>query len=179
MGLTAAVCWYAARMIRQAGDRVYVLDGGEIREARASERADNLGVEARDQVRNFHHCFYTLDPDALAIKATMDRAFHLADASARDEYGRNDEQHYYHDLIAGYVSQRISWDSVRVDTGQYPYYFHYWMNLTITRPSAIILRYMETEGYLRAVTRSDNNPHGFLIERWQILESRDIRSTPR
>jgi conjugative transposon TraK protein len=178
-GLTGAVSWYAIRMIHQATARVYVLDGGEIREARASERADVLGIEARDHIRTFHSYFFNLDPDKPAILLSMDHANNLADACARQQYERFEEQHYYNDMIAGNVSQRITWDTVTVNTQQYPYYFRYRMNLTITRPSVITLRYMETEGWLRAVGRSDNNPHGFLIERWQILDSRDMRSAPR
>jgi hypothetical protein len=32
-----------------------------------------------------------------------------------------------------------------------------------------------TEGWLRNTSRSDNNPHGFLIERWAILDNRDLK----
>ena len=31
-----------------------------------------------------------------------------------------------------------------------------------------------TEGNLRNVSRSDNNPHGFLIERWNTIENKDL-----
>jgi len=36
------------------------------------------------------------------------------------------------------------------------------------------LRSLITEGYLRNTLRSDNNPHGFLIEQWRTLENKDI-----
>ena len=36
-----------------------------------------------------------------------------------------------------------------------------------------------TEGFLRNVARSDNNPHGFLIERWRVLENKDLKTLNR
>ncbi|MDP3180258.1 MAG: conjugative transposon protein TraK, partial [Bacteroidota bacterium] len=40
-------------------------------------------------------------------------------------------------------------------------------------------RSLITEGALRNVSRSDNNPHGFLIERWNTIENRDIKTENR
>jgi hypothetical protein len=36
-----------------------------------------------------------------------------------------------------------------------------------------------TEGNLRNVSRSDHNPHGFLIENWSTLENHDIDTKNR
>ena len=36
-----------------------------------------------------------------------------------------------------------------------------------------------TEGYLRNVSRSDNNSHGFLIEKWTIIENKDLKTENR
>jgi len=32
---------------------------------------------------------------------------------------------------------------------------------------------------LRNVSRSDNNPHGFLIERWATIANKDLKTTAR
>jgi hypothetical protein len=56
----------------------------------------------------------------------------------------------------------------------YPYYFRCVASQQIIRSTSIVTRRLITEGYLRSVTRSDNNPHGFLIERWRILENKDV-----
>jgi len=77
------------------------------------------------------------------------------------------------------VSQRLTVDSVQLDLSRYPYYFRCYGQETIIRPSTVVTRDLVTEGYLREVSRSDNNPHGFLTERWSILENRDIKIEQR
>jgi hypothetical protein len=49
----------------------------------------------------------------------------------------------------------------------------------IVRPTSVVSRSLVTEGYLRSVARSDNNPHGFLIERWQTIENKDVQIQTR
>jgi hypothetical protein len=41
-----------------------------------------------------------------------------------------------------------------------------------------INRVLVTQGYLRDVARSDNNPHGFLIEHWKTMVNRSPPQTP-
>ena len=50
---------------------------------------------------------------------------------------------------------------------------------TIIRATSTVTRNLITEGYLRNVSRSDNNPHAFLIEKWKTLENRDIKAEKR
>ena len=60
-----------------------------------------------------------------------------------------------------------------------PYYFKCYATQRITRTTSVVLRNLITEGYLRNVSRSDNNPHGFLIERWLTIENKDIKTINR
>lgn len=73
----------------------------------------------------------------------------------------------------------MSIDSVQVDISQYPYAFHCYGKEKLIRSTSIVTRSLITEGYLRSVQRSDNNPHGFLIEKWNILENRDLKTENR
>ena len=59
-------------------------------------------------------------------------------------------------------------------TQGYPYHFKCIGAQRIIRPTSIVTRKLITEGYLRTVSRSDNNPHGFLIEKWETIENKDI-----
>lgn len=45
--------------------------------------------------------------------------------------------------------------------------------------ASITTRSLMTEGSLRNVSRSDNNPHGFLIERWNTIDNRDLKTAGR
>jgi conjugative transposon TraK protein len=103
----------------------------------------------------------------------------LADNSAKQQYDNLKENGYYSNLISGNISQEIEMDSIVINTNNYPYYFKYKGRQKIIRPTSIITRSLITEGYLRSVSRSDNNPHGFLIEKWQTLENTDVNTQTR
>ena len=148
-------------------------------EALAAERKDNIPVEARDHIKMFHYYFFSLDPDDKVIQSNISKALYLADGSAKQQYENLKENSYYSNIIAGNISQQILVDSILVDVSQYPYYFKCVAEQKIIRPSTIVTRSLTTEGYLRNVARSDNNPHGFLIEKWKTIENNDIKTENR
>jgi conjugative transposon TraK protein len=166
---------YKSYQITQASQsKVFILADGKVLEAYASDRRDNIPVEARDHVASFHRFFFTLDPDEKAIQANVVKALYLADASAKKQYDNLRESGFYTSVISGNISQQVIIDSVAVDTKVYPYYFRCTASQQIIRATSIVTRSLVTEGYLRTVSRSDHNPHGFLIERWMTLENKDV-----
>lgn len=174
---TAITCYnsfWCYQAVSRAEHRVYVLVNGKALEALAADRKDNIGVEARDHIKMFHYDFFTLDPDDKVIDANVKQALYLADNSAEKQYEDLKENGYYASIISGNVSQRVTMDSIKVDFNATPYYFQYWGHQQLIRPTATVTRSLITEGYLRTVNQSDNNPHGFLIERWHILENKDL-----
>ena len=166
-------------LVAEMQSKIYILANGKALEAYASERKDNIPVEARDHVKVFHRLFFTLDPDDKAIQTTITKALYLADGSAKRVYDDLKENGYYAGLISGNVNQTISLDSVAIDINDYPYRFRCYATQNIVRPTSITTRSLITEGSLRNVSRSDNNPHGFLIERWNIIENSDIKTVSR
>jgi len=166
-------------LVSQMQGKVYILANGKALEAYASDRKDNIPVEARDHVKTFHHLFFTLDPDDKVIKTNLTKALYLADASAKREYDNLKENGYYSGIISGNISQTIKVDSISIDIDQYPYRFRCYATQSIIRTTSIVSRSLITEGALRNVSRSDNNPHGFLIERWNTIENRDIKTENR
>jgi conjugative transposon TraK protein len=167
------------KAVERAQQRLYILASGKVLEAMASNRKDNIPVEARDHIRTFHILFFTLDPDERVIDGNIGRAVYLADASADKVYKNLKEAGYYSDVISNNITQRVQIDSVFVNTDSYPYYFRCYGAETITRPTSVVTRELLTEGYLRDVERSDNNPHGFLIVNWKILSNRDLKAEER
>jgi len=166
-------------LVSQMQDRIYILAGGKALEAYASNRRDNIPVEARDHIKTFHTLFFTLDPDDKAIEANIAKALYLADGTAKRVYDDLKENGYYAGMISGNVNQTIEVDSVVVNTDQYPYRFRCYASQHIIRPTSITTRSLVTEGALRNISRSDNNPHGFLIERWNTIENRDLKIVSR
>ena len=173
------VTYKAYEMTKGAQERIYILANGKALEAYSADRKDNVPVEARDHVKMFHHHFFTLDPDEKVIQQNLSRAMYLADASAKRAYDNLKEAGYYTSLISGNISQTVAADMIQVTIDSYPYHFRYVGKQTIVRPSAVVTRSLVTEGYLRNVSRSDNNAHGFLIEKWQTVENKDLTTQSR
>lgn len=177
--LSAFVMYNSYKLAARTQEKIYILANGKALEAYSSDRKDNIPVEIRDHVRMFHHYFFTLDPDEKVIQANITKALYLADASAKKQYDNLKENSYYSNIMSGNISQEVDVDSVYVDINRYPYYFRCYGTQKIIRPTTIVNRNLITEGFLRNVSRSDNNPHGFLIEKWSTLENKDIKTENR
>jgi len=89
------------------------------------------------------------------------------------------ENGYYSGIISGNISQTVLIDSVTIDINEYPYRFKCFARQNIIRTTSILNRNLITEGTLRNVSRSDNNPHGFLIERFNTIENKDLGTVNR
>lgn len=166
-------------LLSKAQGTIYVLSDGMALRAKAESRADNLAVEARDHIRQFHLFFFTLPPDEKAIREQVNKALCLGDVSVKNAYDNLREQGYYNNLIAAAINQTLHVDSIQLRLDQKPYYFRCFATQILTRSSSETTRGLITEGWLRETARSDNNPHGFLIERWTTVDNKDIKTTRR
>lgn len=168
-----------ARLSARIQDKVYILSNGKAVEIFAASRKDNILVEVKDHVARFHELFFTLDPDEKAIAATIKKALYLSDGSAKKQYDDLVEAGYIGGIISGNVSQRITIDSVQVNTTSEPYYFRCYATMLITRSTSVVTRNLISQGFVRSVARTEHNPHGFLIEKWEVLENKDIKTEIR
>lgn len=175
----AVLMYTCLDMVRTVQGKVYVLANGKALEAYASDRKDNIPVEARDHIRTFHQYFFTLSPDEKYNQGNLKRALYLADESAKQAYDNLRESNYYSSIVSGNVSQSITVDSILINTNATPYLFRFYGKQEITRPSSVTVRNLITEGQLRSVNRSDNNAHGFLIEKWITLSNEDLSTKSR
>ena len=172
--ISVFIAYKSYQLASETQQKIYILANGKALEAYSADRKDNIPVEAKDHVKMFHHYFFSLDPDDKVIQSNITKALYLADGSAKQQYDNLKENGYYSNLIAGNISQEMQADSIIINTESYPYYFRYKGQQKIIRPTTIVIRSLITEGYLRNVSRSDNNSHGFLIEKWRTLENKDI-----
>ncbi|MBS1666416.1 MAG: conjugative transposon protein TraK [Bacteroidetes bacterium] len=177
--LCGFVLYKSYELSARVQDKIYVLSGDKALEAYASQRKDNIEVEARSHIAMFHTDFFSLDPDEKVIDANIKKALYLADGSAKRQHDNLKETSYYSSIISGNISQQIAIDSIAVSTKAEPYLFHCYATIRIIRPNSIVTRNLITQGYLRNTARSDHNPHGFLIERWETIENRDIKTENR
>jgi len=171
-------CYTIYRSYLYAGDaqqKVFVIIDGKAIQAVSATRKDNIPVEAADHIKVFHSLFFSLTPDEKAIQFNLSKAMYLADKSAKAQYDDLKEAGYYDQVVSGNISQEVSCDSVHIDINQYPYPFRYYGKLRIVRPTSTVIRNLITDGFIRDLnTRTENNPHGFLIERWAIIDNTDV-----
>ena len=166
------MAWQYERGSLALQSKVYVLSGNTAWSAVAVDKSQYLPMQARGHVRAFHEAFFTLDPDEKVIKQNLSRALYLADGSAKKVYDSLSVSGYYSGIIAGNISQRISVDSVQVDTKMQPYHFRCYATLHLIRATSDVSQSLVTEGDLREVGRSDNNLLGFLIGHWTTIENK-------
>ncbi|MBW4360505.1 conjugative transposon protein TraK [Flavobacterium taihuense] len=172
--------WQSYRFAEEQRQKIYVLDNGKsLMLALAQDASINRPVEGREHVRHFHELFFTLAPDKNAIESNMSRAFNLADKSAFDYYKDLSEKGYYNRIISGNVQQRIEVDSVVCNFDTYPYAVRTYAKQFIIRSSNVTKRNLVTSCYLVNSVRSDNNPQGFNIEKFSVVENKDIEVIER
>lgn len=177
--LCGFVMYKSYQLSARVQDKIYVLAGDQAMEAYASKRKDNVLAEAKSHIGLFHTYFFTLDPDEKVIEKNIIKALYMADGSAKTQYDNFKETGYYSNIIAGNISQQVSTDSIVANIKSEPYFFKYYGTEKIIRPNSIVTRNLITKGYLRNVSRSEHNPHGFLIERWETIENKDIKTENR
>jgi conjugative transposon TraK protein len=172
--------FFTYKAVTEAQGRVHILYNGEVLEAFASTRQANLPVELRDHIRNFHHYFFDQSPDDKQIKVNITKALYLADRSAKKQYDNLVESGYYNNLISANISQEVVVDSIRLDVNSVPYAFTCYATEKLIRASNTVIRKLVTQGVVRDLgSQTDDNPHGFLIQQWQILDNGDELKIPQ
>jgi conjugative transposon TraK protein len=178
---TMCFCIYKSfDIVNQAQNRVHILYNGKVLEAIATDRKTNLPVELRDHIKTFHEDFFTLVPDDKQIDATVTKALYLADGSAKTAYDNLREAGYFNNLVSGNINQQVQVDSIRLDLDAYPYGFTCYATEKLIRATSTVTRKLVTQGKVSDLkTETDNNPHGFLIQGWEILQNNDeqVKST--
>ena len=172
--------WSAYDFAEAQRQKIYVLDNGKsLMLALSQDLSQNRPVEAREHVRRFHELFFTLSPDKSAIESNIARALQLSDKSAFNYYKDLSEKGYYNRIISGNINQTIQIDSVNCNLDVYPYQVATYARQMIIRESNITERSLVTTCKLLNSVRSENNPHGFTIEAFEIRENKDLRVLDR
>mgnify|MGYP005874644383 FL=1 len=172
--------WSSYSFAEKQREKIYVLDGGKsLMLALSQDLSQNRPAEAREHVRRFHELFFSLSPQKDAIEHNIHRALLLADKSAYNYYVDFAEKGYYNRLISGNINQVLQVDSVVCDFGSYPYKARTYARQMIIRESNVTERSLVTDCQLQNAVRSDDNPNGFIIEYFTIMENKDLRSVER
>ncbi|MBP2617830.1 conjugative transposon protein TraK [Chryseobacterium jejuense] len=179
-GVVGIVVFKSYQFAEEQSQKIYVLDNGKsLMVALSQDMSINRPVEAREHVRRFHELFFTIAPDKNAIESNVKRAFNLADQSAFNYYKDLQEKGYYNRIISGNIQQRVEVDSVVANFDSYPYDVKTYARQFIIRSSNLTIRNLITNCSLVNSVRSDSNPQGFIIEKFNVLENRDVETVER
>ena len=174
--VTGYALWNSYSFAEAQRQKIYVLDGGKsLMLALSQDLSQNRPVEAREHVKRFHELFFTLSPDKSAIESNINRAFFLVDKSAFRYYQDMQEKGYYNRIVSGNINQSIQIDSISCNFEVYPYKVVTYAKQMIIRASNVTERNLITRCDLINSLRSDHNPHGFMMERFEIIDNKDLR----
>ena len=158
--------------IRDARKTIYVLDNGVPVLVKQTDLLMNRPVEYKAQIDLFHSLFFTLSADDDYIREQTKRALYLIDDSGMKEFMNLKEKGFYNQIISSNSVMTVKADSIKLDEQNLK--FVYYGTQTINRKTQLIVRKLITEGFVKDIPRSPNNPHGVLIEKWKTLDNSDI-----
>ncbi|MBC8153076.1 MAG: conjugative transposon protein TraK [Bacteroidetes bacterium] len=180
LGFAAWIGYWAFTTVGQSREKIYVLDNGKsIMLALAQEQNVNRPAEARDHVKTFLKLFFNQEPNEQSITQNIQDAAYLGDESITRHYLDLREKGFYTKLLQGNTIQKITIDSVLIDMKQSPYKVDIRARVLLVRATNITFRRLVADCYLIDATRTDQNPHGFFIERFRVLDNRDIETISR
>lgn len=178
--VTGYSIWSSYSFAEKQREKIYVLDNGKsLMLALSQDLSQNRPIEAREHVKRFHELFFTLSPDKDAIESNIRRSLFLCDKSAFRYYKDWSEKGYYNRIISANINQTLQVDSMACDFDRYPYQVTMYARQMIIRASNVTERSLVTRCGLINSVRSDNNPHGFTMERFEILENKDLQVIER
>ena len=175
--MVAMVLFYAFNLIQKERKKIYVLDSQTPVLVRQTDMSVNREIEVKSHVNMFHTLFFTLPPDDEFIQNSMNKAMYLVDESGLKQYNTLKEKGYFNQILASSASLSLKTDSVKIDLDGYK--FTFFGTQRIERETSILKRAIVTEGSLRDVPRTENNPHGLIITDWKTIFNKDLEYKPK
>ena len=175
VGSVAASGWF----MEKSNGTIYVVDKGSAVMATRSQEDSHRELEARDHVTRFHELMLNLSRSAESIRRNLDRALVMSDRSAYDYWMDLSERGFYQRIVSANISQEFVADSIKVDMMSYPHQVTTYGKLYLLRESNITAYQFESSCRLVDVERSQNNPHGLMIERFTVTRNENIGTRKR
>ena len=180
VAVSVSAIFLSMSFAQSSRDKIFVVDrsGGAVMASAASSGAEKE-LEVKDHLVRFHELMFNLAPSEEAIKRNIDRALVMSDRSAYDYWRDMSERGFYQRLVSANISQQIVVDSVKTATASYPYKAVTYGKLFLIRESNITAYQFESACRLVDVERSQNNPHGLMIEKFLVRKNENIGTKRR
>ena len=169
--------FFMFRTVSNAQKNIYILANNIPIQATQTDVQMNRPAEYRAHIDLFHSLFFSLTPDDKYMEYEMKKAMYLVDESGMQQYNDLKENGFFNSILSSSSVLTLQTDSIAVDMPRK--YFRYYGKLKIDRRSSTVVRSLITEGYLKDIPRSDNNPHGVLICSWKTIENKDLQDVQK
>ena len=169
----------SGKLMQEGNDKIYVVDKGSAVMAARTNEDLHRDLEAKDHVSRFHELMFNISPSSESIKRNLDKALVMSDKSAYDYYMDLSERGFYQRMISANISQEIVVDSIKVNMTGYPYDAKTYGRLFLLRESNITAYSFESSCRLVDVERSQNNPHGLMIEKFTVTKNENLGTRKR
>ncbi len=171
------VSFFAYKQVSSARQSIYILDNNVPVLAKQTDVQMNRPAEYKAHIDLFHSIFFSLTPDDKYIEYQMKKAMYLVDESGIQQYNNLKEKGYFNSVLSSSSVLTLQTDSIIVDLKRH--YFRFYGKQRIDRRSNTLIRSLITEGYLKDIYRSENNPHGVIITGWKTIENKDIENVQK
>ena len=165
MAFTATIIcsWLTYTIYRKSLNNAFVVstDGNVIPLKLVSHR-ENLEIEAKAHLDNFHRYFYDLS--ASNYKQQVEKALWLGDSSVDHVYRQKKADGVYNRLLQYALVQKVTHIASEVNVSREPFPFRVRTMFEINRGSVTDTYELITTGQLIPVARNfPSNPHGLLV----------------
>lgn len=96
----------------------------------------------------------------------------IIDESGLAQYNALKEKGFYGNIMGTSAVFSIFCDSIKFNKENMS--FIYYGRQRIERRTSVLMRELVTEGFVKRVPRTENNPHGLLIVNWRTILNKDI-----
>jgi conjugative transposon TraK protein len=177
--IVAGFCFVYSRIfISHQNEKIYSLQGADANLSALNQNtSDDRMAEAKAHVIRFHELFFNLNPDMNQIEYNMKRALLMADNSVYNQYRNLKDNNFFHNICTAGIRSEYVCDSVSVDFGTYPYSVVMVGRTAIVKATTTTIRKLVTKCELINVVRSDDDPNGFLIKNWSVVDNSDISTS--
>ena len=180
MFLCAAFCVvYTVNGMSELGNKIYVLDKGQVMTASRQDVSITRRDEVIEQSTKFHRLFFNVSPNRDMVKRNVEASLEISDRSVYNYYMDLQEKGFYKRIAQTNASQEIVIDSVHVDMKRYPYGVVTYATLFITRESNITMTSLISRCSMLDVPRTAKNLNGLQIEKFEVVESKEIERRRR
>lgn len=160
-------------------DKIYAIDN-QNNVVVFNQVAEDRRSEAIGHYKAFHQLFFNLPPDGKIIEKNITQhALNLIDKTGKVYYDQLAQAQYFHSIIVMNITQELLIDSIKVSEN-HPYHACIWGRIMLIGENVIKEKSIITEGVMRNTnSRSPKNPHAFIIEKFRIIENKDLNEYKR